>query len=149
MGPLRPLDFAVGGSTAAEVRRFRGILRRARGRALLDPRENLVEHLPGRAGQFLVQASGRIHFRNGNPLLGDDVACVWCSRHMVQSDPGFRLAVDQDPVDGAPSAILGQEGPVQVEAASRRDVEDRGLDHAAIVEREQDIRRHLLDSTDP
>ncbi len=106
-------------------------------------------------GQYLIEQSGRclgglveealccVVLVDGEFLLADDVAVIGIRGHVMERDAGLLLAVDEHPVDRAAATIFWQERTMQVQATLGGNIENGGLDHVAIVERENDIGPEL------
>jgi len=112
-------------------------------------RQGAVEHHRGRGDRLVEEGAGGVVVGDGELFLIDDVAGVGFLRHVMEGDAGFGFAVDDRPVDRHAAAVLRQERTVKVDAAVFRNGEQLLLDEIAIVEAEEEIRRHGADSADP
>ena len=67
--------------------------------------------------QLVVNDAHVVRIGNGDAYLLDDLARINFMLQEEGRDARLRLAVDDGPVDGRSSAVLGQQGGVQVEGA--------------------------------
>ncbi len=120
-----------------------------RARSFGDAERMAVDQVGQRAPQRLFRRDhdlaedlvGRVVGQDRHRGLRDDRAGIGLGRHLVQRRAGLRFAVDDRPVDRHAAAVLRQQRAVHVVGAARRERQDRGRQHVAEVEREQEIGR--------
>ena len=140
-GRPRPVQAAVLGPPAPEVGTLAQVEGSALGRARQQARQAAVQDGHGGPLQLGVEAPGRLLEVDGHGLLVHQRPRVGLGDHVVEADAGLRLSVHEDPVDGCPAPVAGQQRAVQVEGSPAGQGQDRLGDHVAEVEGEEEVRR--------
>ena len=141
---LLPGYLTVCMAASAEIGRLRMVLRMAGGIAALYLRQYLIEQSGRCLSGLFEEALCCVILGDGEFLLTDDVAVIGIRGHVMERDTGLLLAVDEHPVNRAAAPILRQERAMQIQTTHGRNIENDGLDHGAIVERENDIGSEFL-----
>jgi hypothetical protein len=110
--------------------------------------ERAVEKELRRGGHLAEDFDRAVVGQDRHRELVDDAARVGLLHHLVQRGAGHVLAAQHRPVHRHAPAVLGQERAVHVVGAAHGGGEDRGLQHEAVVEREDEIRRDALELLD-
>jgi hypothetical protein len=136
---LAPIDASVLGAAAPEVLSRLDRLRAARRVSRQQARERAREH-DFRGGGHLAEHLARIVIlENRHRQLIDDVARIGAIDHVVKRGAGLELAVQDRPIDGRPSPVLGQQRAVHVQGPARSAIEHLGAEERAVVEGENEI----------
>jgi hypothetical protein len=143
-GGLAPVDLTVCGPAAAEVGGLGVVLGEALRLAAPQARVGLPEQLPRGRGHPGQEGGGGVFRDDGKAMLGHDVAPVGFGFHVMQGDAGFGFAVNQDPVHRTAAPVAGQEAAVEIQGPQAGQVQDRLLQHVAIIARKQPIRLQSL-----
>jgi len=163
---LRPVDAAVLGLAAAEIRSAREVLRRELRRTRDELRQRAVEHDLGGDGHLAKDVDRAIVRQDRHGELVDDASRVGLLDHLVQRRARLALAVEDRPVHRGAPAVLGQERSVHVVGAAPRGREHRRGQHVAVIERKDEVglrdggrqlaghveavlARQLLDASEP
>src|SRR5215469_2838477 len=98
------------------------VLRTPLDRAIFETAQSFNHEFGAHPGQRRRQAHGRIVEANGRRLLQKYVPGVQAGVDAHGSNPGLTLAARNSPLNGGGSAVLGQQGSVQIDVAQRRKV---------------------------
>ena len=77
------------------------------------------------AAEAVVQRGGGFIGADGRGAAAQDVPGVQSGRHFHYGDAGFRLVIEDGPLDGRRAAMPGQEGGVDIDAAEPRQIQHR------------------------
>jgi len=141
---LAPVDAPVVRGAAAEIAAARQVLLVRRRHAVEHGGERAVEQELRGGGDLTEHVDGAVVGQDGNRELVDDAPGVGLLDHLVQGGARGVLAAQDGPVHRGAAAELGQQRAVHVVGAAHGGGEERGLQHEAVVEREDEIRRDRL-----
>ncbi|MNS21640.1 hypothetical protein D3C72_534070 [compost metagenome] len=118
-------------------------------KALTQRRQCIIQQRLCRPTEFMMQGQRRVIRFNAHALLGGNRPGIRALHHAVQRHARFRFAVHQHPVQRRTTAIFWQQGTVQIVCPDGRGAEDLIAQQVAVVERENHIRRELLNTVHP
>jgi hypothetical protein len=116
-GGQSPIELAIGPGELSGVGSCRMILGLGNDVAVEIIGERLEEELGADAGEAIMELLSILVGLDGYGLGGEDIAGVEAGVDFHECDAGDGIAVEDGPLDGGSSAVFGEEGGVDIDAA--------------------------------